>query len=240
MMKIHDQSVEINHNPNWPYIPDNPFIIWIIAASGSGKTNVLLNLIKYQRPDIDKIYLYIKDPFQSKYQLLINGREKLGIKTLKNKKSFIDYSQTIDAVNENLEDHNPTKKRRVLTVFHDVIADLELNETLSPTVTELLLRGRKLNILLFFISQPYFKVPKRLNVTYYFIVNIPNKIELQQITSNHLSEIDFKNFMKLYKDYIKEPCCFYWTIQICHQIIHWELGRTYYKNEYYWENQRNQ
>ena len=83
MMKNYDQSVEIKHNPNWSYIPDHPYIIFIIGGSGSGKTNVLLNLIKNQWPDIDKIYLYVKDPFESRYQLLINGRENIGIKKLK-------------------------------------------------------------------------------------------------------------------------------------------------------------
>ena len=71
--------------------PDHPHKILIIGGSGSGKTNVLLNLIKQQQPDIDKIYLYVKDPFESKYQLLINGREKVGIKTIRNPKAFIDY-----------------------------------------------------------------------------------------------------------------------------------------------------
>ena len=64
MMKNYDQSVEINHNLNWPYIPDHPYRILIIGGSGSGKTNGLLNLIKNQQPDIDKIYLYVKDPFK--------------------------------------------------------------------------------------------------------------------------------------------------------------------------------
>ena len=82
------------------------------------KTNVLLMLRKNERPDIDNIYLYIKEPFESKNQLLINGREKVGIKKLKNLKPFIDYLQTIDDVYENLEDYNPTKKRRVLRMFN--------------------------------------------------------------------------------------------------------------------------
>ena len=76
MMKNYDQSVETNNNPNWPYISDHPYITLIIDALGSGETNALLNLIKHQRPDVDNIYLYIKDPFGSKYQLLINEREK--------------------------------------------------------------------------------------------------------------------------------------------------------------------
>ena len=82
MIKNYDQSVELNHNPNWPHIPDHPYINLIISGSGSGKTNVLLNLIKHQRPYIDKNYLYVKDPLESKYQLLINGREKVVIENL--------------------------------------------------------------------------------------------------------------------------------------------------------------
>ena len=76
MMKNYDQSVETNHNPNWPYISDHPYITLITDTLGSGETNALLNLIKHQRPDVDNICLYIKDPFGSKYQLLINEREK--------------------------------------------------------------------------------------------------------------------------------------------------------------------
>ena len=83
-MNNYDQSVEINHNPNCPYILDHPYIILIIGVSGSGKTYVLLNLIKNQQSDIDKIYWYVKDPFESKHQLLINVREDVGVKKLKN------------------------------------------------------------------------------------------------------------------------------------------------------------
>ena len=79
MMKNHDQTVKIYHNPNWPYIPDHPYRILIIGGSGSGKTNVLFNLMKIQRPDIDKMYLFSKYSFRSKYQLLINQREKIEI-----------------------------------------------------------------------------------------------------------------------------------------------------------------
>ena len=148
--------VKINHNWNWPYIPDHPYRNLIIGGSGLGNTYVLLNLIKHQQPDIDKIYSDIKDPFKSKYQLLFNGREKVGIKTL-NPKAFIDYIQAIDNVYENLEDYNPTKKRRVLIVFDCMIADMESNKKLSPLVTELFIRRRKLNVWLVVISQPYFK-----------------------------------------------------------------------------------
>ena len=199
MMKNYDESVEVNHNPYWPYMPDHPYRIIIIGGSRSGKTYVLLNLIKHQRPDNDKIYLCIKDPFESNYQLLINEREKVEIENLKNLKAFVDYSKTIGDVCENLGDYNPTKKRRVLKVFDDMIADMASNKKLSPIVTELFLRGRKLNISLVFISQSYFKVPKivKLNATHYFIMKISNKRELQQIVSKHSFDIDFKDFMKL-------------------------------------------
>ena len=171
---------------------------------------MLLNLIKNQQPYIDKIYLQVEDPFESKYQLLINGREKVGFKTLEDLEAFIDYLQTIDYVCENFEDYNPTNKRRVLIVFGDMIADMEFNKKQSPIVTKLFLIGRKLNISLVFISQSYFKVPKtiRLNVTHSFIIKIPNKKEIQQIASNHFSDTDFKDFMKLDKDYTNTPYSF--------------------------------
>ena len=131
MMKNYDQSVDTYHNPNWPYIPDHSYRILIIGGSGSEKINVLLNLIKNQQSDIDNIHLYVKDPFKSKYQLLINGKGKVGIKKLKNPKAFIDYSQTIDDVYENLQDHNLTKKRRVLVVFDDIVSDIKVLQGLT-------------------------------------------------------------------------------------------------------------
>ena len=188
MIKNYYQSVEIIiHNPSRSYILDHLYRIIIISRSGSGKTNVLLNLIKHQRTDIDKIYLYVKDSFESNYQLLINGWEKVGVDILKNPKPFTDYSQSNADVYENLEDYNPTKKMTVLIVFYDIIADMEPHKKSIPVATELFLRGRKFNILFVFISQSYFKVRKTitLNATHYFIMKIPSKRKLQQIASNH-------------------------------------------------------
>ena len=100
-MKNYGQSVKIYNRPNWPYIPDHPSRILITGSSGSEKTNVfVINLIKYQQLDIDKSYLYVKDPFESKYQLVINRRNKKRIKKLINPKPFIDHSQTVDDVYE--------------------------------------------------------------------------------------------------------------------------------------------
>ena len=87
-----------------------------------------MNLIKHQWPDIDKIYLYSKDLFGSKYQLLIDERKKIGIENFKNSKAFTDYLQTTDDVYESLEDYDPRKKRRVLIVFDDMITDMESNK----------------------------------------------------------------------------------------------------------------
>ena len=97
----------------------------------------------------------------------------MGIEILKSPKAFIDYSQTIDDVYEGSEDYNPTKKRRVLIVFDEMIADMESNKKLSHKVTELFLRGRKLKISLVFISQFYFRVPEtiRLNGTLFYHKN---------------------------------------------------------------------
>ena len=110
--------------------------------------------------------------------MLINKRKKkIGIKKLKNPEAFIDYSQTIDDDHENLEDYNPTNKRKVLTMFDDMIVDMESNKKFNHIVTELSLRGQKLNISLVFISQSYFKLPKTvtLNVTHYCIIKFLTK-----------------------------------------------------------------
>ena len=90
-------------------------------------------------------------------------------------------------VSKNISNYNPDKENKILIVFHDMIADMINNKKLNSKVTELFIRGRKLNISLVFITQSYFKVPKdvRLNTTHFFIMKIPNKRELQQIEINH-------------------------------------------------------
>ena len=149
----------IEHNSKWPYIPDHPYRILIIAGSGSGKTNALLNLINSQ-PDIDKMYLYAKDPYEAKYQYLINKREKVGLDHFEDPKAFIEYSNDMQDVHKNIDDYNPRKKSKVLIVFDDMIADMINNKKLDSIVNELFIRGRKRNISILFITQSYFKVPK--------------------------------------------------------------------------------
>ena len=98
----------------------------------------------------------------------------------------------------------------MLIVLDDMIADMINNKKLNPVVTELFIRGRKLNISIVFITQSYFKLPEdvRLNSAHFFIMKIPNKRELQQIAVNHSSDIDFKDFMKIYKKCTAEPYSF--------------------------------
>ena len=140
------------HNKNWPYTPDHPYRILIIGGSGSGKTNVLLNLIENQ-PDIDKIYLYAKDPYEAKYQYLINKREGVCINHFNDPKAFIEHSNDICDVYKNIDEYNIDKECKILIVFDYMIADMINNKKLNSTVIELFIRGRKLNIFLFFITQ---------------------------------------------------------------------------------------
>ena len=116
----------------------------------------------------------------------------------------------IQDVHKNIEDYNPIKNCKILIVFDDMIAYMINNNKLNPIVTELFIRGRKLNISIVFITQSHFKVPKdvRLNSTHFFIMKIPNKRELQQIALNHSSDIDFKDFMNIYEKCTTEPNSF--------------------------------
>ena len=120
---------------------------------------LLLNLIGNQ-PDIDKIYLYAKILMKQKYQYLINKREGVGIDHFNDPIAFIEYSNDMHDVNKNIHEYNPDKECKILIVFDDMIADMINNTKLNSIVTELLIRGRKLNISLVFITQSYFKVPK--------------------------------------------------------------------------------
>ena len=129
------------HNEKWLHTPDKPYRILIIGGLRSGKTNVLLNLIDNQ-PDIDKIYLYAKDPYEAKYQYLINILEKVGIDRLDDPKAFIEYSNDMRDVYKNINYYNPYKENKILIVFDDMIANMISNKKLDSIVTELFIRGK--------------------------------------------------------------------------------------------------
>ena len=147
------------HNSSCPYVPDHRYRILIVGDSGSGKTNTLLNLIK-NRSDIDKIYLYAKDPYESKYQYLFNKREKVGLDHFNDPEAFMEYSNDMLDVYKKIEDYNPDKKRKVLIAFDGMIADMINNKRLNPVVTELFIRGRKLVIFIFLLHNLILKRQK--------------------------------------------------------------------------------
>ena len=113
--------------------------------------------------------MYAKDSYEAKYQFLINKRESTGLKHFNDPKAFIEYSNDMQDVYKNIEEHNANKERKILIAFDDMIADMINNKKLNLIVTELFLRGRKLNMSLVFITQSHFKVPKdvRVNSTYF-------------------------------------------------------------------------
>ena len=152
-------------------IDNRRFRIW--------KTNVLINLIENQ-PDIDKNIFVRKRSISSKISNLINKREGVAINHFKDHKAFIEYSNVMRNIYKNINHYNPNKENKILIVFDGMIADMIQNKKLNSIVTELFIRGRKINISLVFIAQSYFKVPKdvRLNTTHFFVTKILSKTEL--------------------------------------------------------------
>ena len=198
----HTNENKKEHNLNWPYILDHPYRILIIGGSETGKTNALLNLINNQQ-DIDKVYLYVKDPYEEKYQYLINKWKSVGLKHYP--EAFIEYSNDMHSIYKNID-----KENKILIVFDDMIADMMNNKKSNSIVTELFIRGRKLNISLIFITQSHFEVPKDVinNSTHFFIMKILNKRELMQIAINHSSYINTNDFIEIYKKCTDKPYSF--------------------------------
>ena len=106
--------------------------------------------------------------------MLVNKRESTGLKHLNDSKTFIEYSNDMDNIYENIEEYNPNKKRKILTVFDDMIADILSNKTLNSLATELFIRRIKLNISLVFITQSYFAVPKKYQSNSYTLLYYEN------------------------------------------------------------------
>ena len=110
-------------------------------------------------------------------------------------------------VYENIDDYNPIRKRKKLIVFDDMIADIMTNKRFQTIIKELFIRCRKLNISLVFITQSYFLVPKDVisNSTHHLIMKINNRGELKNIAINHSADIDYQDFINIYREYTKEP-----------------------------------
>ena len=127
----------------------------------------------------------------------------------------------MDNVYENIDEYNLTRKRKVLVVFNDIIADIMTNKKVQAVVKELFIRCKKLNISLVFIAQSYFSVPKvvRINSTHYLIMKINNRRDLQNIAMTHSADIDYKGLIKIYRECTKEPYFFWLLIQPYEQVI---------------------
>ena len=151
--------------------------------------------------------MYARHLSETKYEYLIKKREDVGIKHVNNSNAFTECSNNMDDVCEKIDDCNLSRRRKILIVFDDMIADIMTNKKFQVTIKELFIRCRKLNISLAFITQSYFSVPKdvRLNSTHYLIMKINNKRELQNIAINHSVDIDYNDFMKIYRECTKEP-----------------------------------
>ena len=114
------------HNEEWPYIPGHLFRILIIGYT-------LLNLIN-EETDIDKIFLYARDLNKPKFKILIKKLEDAGIKHLNDPNAFIEYSNTMDDVYENINDYNSSRKRRILIAFDDMITDITTNKKFQAII----------------------------------------------------------------------------------------------------------
>ena len=187
---------------------DWPFRMLIIGPSGSGKTNTLLHLINNFHP-IDKIYLYAKDSDEKKYQYLISKREQAGIKNLNDPHAFLEYSNDMNDVLEDINNYNKNRDKKVLIIFDNMIADIMRSEKFKAIVKELFIRSRKLNIPIVFITQSYnASKDARLNSTHYILMKIGNKKELKSIAEENSGHLDFKDFLKIYNYCTNEPYSF--------------------------------
>ena len=135
--------------------------------------------------------MYAKVPYEDQYHFLIKKRESIGLKHFNDSKAFIEYSNDMLDVYKNIDYYNADKENKILIVFDDMVSDIINNKKLNSIITELFIRGRKLNISLVFITQSYFKVPKdvRLNTTHFFIMKIPNKRDLLVLVSLTISSV---------------------------------------------------
>ena len=170
------------HNLNSPQTPDHPYRIFIIQGSGSGKTNSLFSLIS-QQPDIDRIQLYAKGPYESKYYFLINKRESTVLTHVNDCEAFIDYSNDMDDIYKNIEEYNPNKIRKIFIVFDDIFADILSNEKLNRLVSELFIKVRKPNISIVFITQSYFAEPKKYQTKFYALFDYKSSKQTRASTN---------------------------------------------------------
>ena len=195
---VSNKKKSSSENDDWP------FRMLIIGPPGFGKTNTLLHLIDKFHP-IDKLYLYAKDIDEEKYQYLINKREQVGIKELNDPHAFMEYSNDMNDVLENINNYNKNRDKKVSIIFDDMITDIMRSEKFKAIVKELFIRSRKLNISIVFITQ---SKDASLNSTHYILMKIGNKKELKSIAEENSGDLDFKDFLKIYSYCTNDHICF--------------------------------
>ena len=190
-----DNITKKDNDKDWPYRK------LIIGPFGSGKTNYLLIY-----NNIDKIYLYAKDLEEPKYKLLIDKREKAGINFNNDPTAFIEYSNSVGDILSDIEDYNKKRKRKILIIFDDMIFHVMSDRRAQQILKDLFITHSKLNISPCSLTQSYFSVPKdvRVNCAHYILFKLNNKRELQNIAINHSADIDYKDFIEIYRDCTKE------------------------------------
>ena len=192
-----------NKDNNWP------FRMLIIGLYYRTNYRTLLHLINNLHP-IEKIYLYANNIHEPKYEYLINKREQAGIKNLNDPHAFIEYSNDMNDVLDDINNYNKSRDKKVLIVFDDMIADIEYNKNFKRIIKELFYRARKINVSIVFITQSYFRALKdaRLNSTHYILMKIGNKKELKRIAEKKSGHLDYKDFLKIYNYCTREPYSF--------------------------------
>lgn len=177
------------------YMPQHPFRMSIIGPSNSGKTNLLIHIIKTCK-NFDKIYLYAKKLDEPLYENLIKQWSAMGTH---HKLDLIEYSNDISEV---VDVDVIYENKQNLIIFDDMVTEKNLKG-----VIELFIRGRKQNASIIFISQSYFSIPKdiRINCDYFVVTRMGNKKELIEIAKDHTTDISNDKFKEIYIDATKDP-----------------------------------
>ena len=186
---VSNKNTSFSEHNNWP------FRMLIIGPSGSGKTNTLLHLTNKLHP-MDKNYLYVKDLNEPKHEYLINKREQAGIKNLNDPHVFIEYSDDMNGVLDDINNYNKNT--------------IKYNKNFKRIIKELFYRARKINVSIVFITQSYFRALKdaRLNSTHYILMKVGNIKELKRIAEEKSGHLDYKDFLEMYNYCIKKPYSF--------------------------------
>ena len=186
---VSNKNTSFSEHNNWP------FRMLIIGPSGSGKTNTLLHLTNKLHP-MDKNDLYVKDLNEPKHEYLINKREQAGIKNLNDPHVFIEYSDDMNGVLDDINNYNKNT--------------IKYNKNFKRIIKELFYRARKINVSIVFITQSYFRALKdaRLNSTHYILMKVGNIKELKRIAEEKSGHLDYKDFLEMYNYCIKKPYSF--------------------------------